>query len=64
MELLRPQRFFDEQSAQNLRDYKYRGIDEGWFYLHFFSPLADRLVAMTPEWVAPNLLTFLGAVSV
>jgi ethanolaminephosphotransferase len=63
MELLKPKPFFDKKSAHNLKNFQYRGVDEGYLYLLFFSPLADFLVSITPEWVAPNVLTLMGAIS-
>ena len=43
-----------------MKQYKYKGTDNGLLYIYFYSPLAEKLVSWTPEWVAPNVLTFAG----
>ena len=29
-------------------------------YIHFYNPVALWCVSKTPEWIAPNLITFVG----
>lgn len=43
--------------------YKYCGEDNGIAYIYFFGPVAEYLVNnWVPEWIAPNLITFMGFV--
>eukprot|EP00344_Euplotes_crassus_P007991 CAMPEP_0196994822 /NCGR_PEP_ID=MMETSP1380-20130617/1057_1 /TAXON_ID=5936 /ORGANISM="Euplotes crassus, Strain CT5" /LENGTH=266 /DNA_ID=CAMNT_0042410305 /DNA_START=20 /DNA_END=820 /DNA_ORIENTATION=+ len=52
---------FDDDNKQALRDYQYKGGDNGITYKYFHSPVAEFFVAFVPEWVAPNLITLAGA---
>lgn len=52
----------NEEGAYNLIRHKYSGSDEGLLYKWFYNPVATKLVTCLPDWVAPNLLTFLGFV--
>ena len=46
---------------ENILAYKYNGGCDAWMYLHFWSPLADWLVANTlPKWLAANIVTLFG----
>lgn len=56
--------YFTEEEAENIKKYRYKGTDEGILYIYFFSPLAEKLVSWTPEWVAPNTITFAGLMCV
>lgn len=45
----------------SIRTYKYNGQDHSLLYKYLLSPIAGWLVDnVTPEWIAPNLITFLG----
>ena len=57
---LKKKPYFSAEEAEALRNYKSRGGDLGIFYQYFYSPLANWCVSKTPEWVAPNTLTFIG----
>ena len=52
--------YIDAEGLANLHKYKYAGGDKGYAYIHFYNPLAMKLVTMVPESVAPNLLTMIG----
>ena len=56
--------YIDAEGAHNLKNYKYRGIDDGLAYIYFFEPIANWLVQYIPMWVAPNVVTFTGFVLV
>jgi len=56
--LFRP--FITKEGAENLRNYKYAGQDDGLAYIYFFEPLAEWLVTFVPMSIAPNTLTFMG----
>ena len=43
-----------------LANYKYKGGDMSYMYMHVLSPLAQYCVDYLPNWVAPNLITFIG----
>lgn len=53
---------FSEHAAYNLKRHKYSGSDEGLLYVHFYNPVATKLVSYLPDWIAPNTLTALGFV--
>jgi len=44
--------YIKEAHLQNLRDYKYKGGDAGYFYIYFMSPLAQAIVNRLPRWLA------------
>ncbi|CAM9727106.1 unnamed protein product, partial [Phaeothamnion confervicola] len=48
------------EAGDQLRSYQYRGRDLSLAYKHFLSPLAERCLVVTPQSMAPNLITFLG----
>jgi len=43
-----------------LKIYKYAGGDDGIIYKYFYNPFCNWLVQKIPEWIAPNLITFVG----
>ena len=43
-----------------MQRHKYSGSDEGLLYKWFYNPVANKLVTYLPDWIAPNLLTFIG----
>jgi ethanolaminephosphotransferase len=45
---------------ENLLKYKYKGGDQSYLYSYVLSPWAQFCVDLTPTWVAPNLITFVG----
>jgi len=51
----------DEQSI-TLKEYKYNGVNLSPLYKHVLKPIAVFGVSLTPEWVAPNVITLLGLV--
>ena len=53
---------FNEHAAFNLKRHKYSGSDEGLLYIYFYNPVASKLVTYLPDYIAPNLLTFIGFV--
>jgi hypothetical protein len=56
---------FTEREQYNIRTYKYNGGDRSPIYLYFLSPLAQYMVDhFTPEWLAPNVITFVGLLAV
>ena len=46
--------------AIKLKKYAYRGGDTSPIYIYFLSPFAQSLLMIVPEYVAPNLITFIG----
>lgn len=52
--------FLTPLERENVRNYKYKGCDSSLIYQHVLSPLAQFFVDLTPNWVAPNLITFVG----
>lgn len=56
--MMRP--YLDKQAAENFKNYKYVGGDNGRMYTYFWSPVAGYIVERTPEWVSPNMMTFSG----
>jgi len=53
--------YLDDQRIQNMKQYKYAGEDRSFYYKLFLSPFAQACVDnITPYWLAPNLITFLG----
>lgn len=43
-----------------MKMHKYSGSDHGLAYVYFYNPVATRLVECLPDWIAPNLITFVG----
>ena len=56
--------YISARGRARLPHYQYKGRDRSLFYRYVSSPLCDRLVALLPEWVAPNVITSLGLVVV
>ena len=52
--------YFSDKEAENMKNFKSRGADNGLVYTYINSPLADQLIKRTPSWVAPNVLTLAG----
>ena len=52
--------YIDRKGAKSLKEHKYAGCDDGFFYHYFYSPLATYLVHKLPEWLAPNTITIIG----
>ena len=52
--------YIDEVGLKNIHEFKYAGGDTGYGYIYFWSPLAIWCVNRTPEFLAPNLITFVG----
>ena len=51
----------NEKNKKALDNYKYQGGDNGISYKYFHSPFAEKLVSFLPKTVAPNTITFWGA---
>lgn len=52
--------YITPSAARNLKNHKYAGADNGFLYVYFYSPVANRLVELLPVTIAPNLLTLIG----
>jgi hypothetical protein len=52
--------YIDRRGAENLKLHKYSAQDCGLAYVYFYSPVADRLVRLLPDWIAPNTITLVG----
>ncbi len=52
--------YISEQGQRVLPDYEYKGTDRSIFYKYVSSPGCNVIVEYIPNWVAPNLITFLG----
>ena len=52
--------YIDKKGAENLKNHKYSGGDDGLIYIYFYSPLSNYLVHKLPESIAPNTLTMIG----
>lgn len=52
--------YISSQEAENIKNYKYNGVDNGLAYIYFFEPLAEFLVSFVPLNIAPNCLTLCG----
>lgn len=52
--------YIDRRGAENLKLHKYSAQDCGLAYIYFYSPVADRLVKLLPDWIAPNTITLVG----
>lgn len=50
----------DEDAVFNLKNHKYAGNDFGITWVYFYNPVAKWLVQFIPDWIAPNLITFVG----
>lgn len=48
----------------HLKDFKYKGGSASLTYEYLWSPFAEFLLKFTPEWIAPNLITFVAFVLV
>lgn len=46
-------KYISPEYEQNLKSYKYNGIDQSYLYNHVFSPIANFCVNhIVPEWLA------------
>jgi hypothetical protein len=52
--------YLSEEQLQNLRNYKYSGVDKSFVSRYILQPYWNRLVQLFPLWVAPNLITLIG----
>lgn len=53
--------YISATGAESVRSYKYKGGDRSKLYKYVLSPFAEWCVAnLTPEWLAPNLITLIG----
>ena len=44
--------YLDNQSAENLKLYRYAGGDSGYVYRYFYNPAATKLVTYLPDTLA------------
>jgi len=52
--------FVSEEGEDGLRNYKYNGQDNGLFYIFFWDPVCKQTIKCVPDWIAPNMVTFIG----
>ena len=52
------------EDVKAIREFKYKGRDDSIYYNYIISPLCELTVKITPKWVAPNLITFIGFIFV
>lgn len=52
--------YITSEMAVNLKNHKYSGSDEGFAYIYFYNPVANKLVSYLPETLAPNTITLIG----
>jgi len=43
-----------------IKNHKYVGANHSIMAYYYLSPFCDFLVKMFPDWLAPNLITFIG----
>lgn len=55
-------KYISEKGAQAIRDFKYKGGSIAYSYEYLWSPLAEKIVKLIPETIAPNLITLIGTV--
>ena len=58
----RMSKYINEESGENLRNFKYCAGDTGFSYDRFYSPLAKWLVDHIPETIAPNVVSIIDFV--
>jgi ethanolaminephosphotransferase len=51
---------YSEREKRNLREHAYHGGDNGITYIYFYNPVANYLVGLLPESLAPNTITMAG----
>ena len=44
--------YISEEEAENIKQYKYAGGDNGLVYTYFYNPVSKKLVNFLPEWLA------------
>jgi len=54
--------YISDHGRKMLPKYRYKGTDRSLFYKHLSSPACDVICRQIPEWVAPNLITFIGLI--
>ncbi len=52
--------FIKEEWKDNIRNYKYKGLEKSITYKYFTSPLCNFLVKYIPSSIAPNVITLFG----
>lgn len=52
--------FIPKKACLNLRNYSYKGVTNSLSYEFIWSPLCNFLNKFTPEYIAPNLISFMG----
>lgn len=57
-------RLLSVSALDNVKNYKYHGVDTSYLYIYVLSPFAQWCVdTFVPMWMAPNLITLLGLMS-
>lgn len=51
--------FIPKKACLNLRNYSYKGVTNSLSYEFIWSPLCNFLIKFTPEYIAPNLISFM-----
>lgn len=54
--------FISQSGLENLRKYKYSGVDKSLCARLFLNAYWERVVALMPRWLAPNAITLAGGV--
>jgi ethanolaminephosphotransferase len=52
--------YLSAEARANLPHYKYRAADNGIVYQKFFNPFGNYVVTLLPNWLAANVITFVG----
>ena len=53
-------KYIEDQYAENLKNYKYRGGDNSIYYHYIMSPVCNFMVKYFPKCIAPNTITVSG----
>ncbi|GAA5801152.1 hypothetical protein HPULCUR_006594 [Helicostylum pulchrum] len=57
-------KYIPEKSLQGLHLYKYGGVDKSLVSRYILAPYWNNLVKIFPLWVAPNMITLLGLLTI
>ena len=49
--------YISAEVEDNVRNFKYRGGDDGFAWHYFYNPVALRLTELLPETIAPNTVS-------
>ncbi|RCI05210.1 hypothetical protein CU098_001249, partial [Rhizopus stolonifer] len=57
-------KYIPEESLSGLKLYRYGGVDKSLISNYLLNPYWNNLVKLFPLWIAPNMITLLGLMTI